>query len=309
MARTLLLDVDPGCDDAVALVAAVGSDAVDLAGVTTVAGNTTVENATRNALAVLDLVDAAPPVATGCARPLAEQLEPAEHVHGEGGLRGDVPEPARDPVADHAATAIVEGARTHDDLAIAATGPLTNLAVAHATAPDLPELVDEVYVMGGAAFAGGNRTPTAEANFYHDPAAVRRVVDAFEPRVVGLDVTTDARLPGETIERYADAADPAAALVGTWLDYYPEAIRARRGYPTSPQHDAAALAAAVTDAVEFAPYPVEVGASGRHRRGMLVVDRHGEAGLDGRADVAVDLDVDAFRSFLVDSLDAALDGV
>jgi len=152
MNQKVLFDVDPGCDDAIMLAMALGLDDVEVVGLTTVCGNTTVNNTTWNTLSILELGGYDVSVARGCGRPLVDELSTAEWVHGEDGIRGEMPDPAADTVPAHGAEFIVEQARKHrEDLVVAAVGPLPNLATALALEPDLPEMVGDIYLMGGSA--------------------------------------------------------------------------------------------------------------------------------------------------------------
>ena len=190
---SLLIDTDPGCDDALAILLALESD-LDVVGFTTTAGNSSVENTTRNTLAVLDFLDHDLPVARGADRPLVKHQDIAEFIHGEGGLKGDLPTPTREPIDLSGAEFIVECAREDGNLTIAAIGPLTNIALALGIDPELPEYLDEILVMGGAVSAPGNRTPAAEANLHADPDAASRVLQSLSPTFVGLGVTMQATM-------------------------------------------------------------------------------------------------------------------
>lgn len=286
MTRKLLLDVDVGCDDAVMTAMALGAPDLEVVGVTTVAGNTTVENTTDNALAVLELLDRTDvPVARGADRPIVDELHTAESIHGPDGLRGDMPAPTAEPVDRHAARYLVEQVREHEPTVVA-VGPPTNLATALVLDPDLPEHADGVYVMGGAARVAGNRTPAAEANFRNDPVAARRVVADAEPYVVGLDATDGATVPRSLVEEYR-ASDPPLRQVGAWLDYHDSIV-----------HDAAVVADLLADVLTYEAHPMRVDTSEGPSRGALIADenRVGDRPADGR--VAVDLDTERFRETL-----------
>lgn len=306
MSRKVLFDTDPGCDDAVMLAAALGHDAVDVVGVTTVCGNTTIENTTRNALSILELGGYDVPVARGCGRPLVDELTTAEWVHGEGGIRGDVPYPDADPVGEHAADAIVAAAREHGEkLTVAAVGPLTNLALALAKEPALPELVGEIYVMGGAALASGNVTPVAEANFHNDPAAASRLVQDGGVRMVGLDVTTRAAIPFARIDDYAERGG-AAGVVADWLRYPEEVLDVGETGPTV--HDAVVFADLVDPGLlSFEEYYCEIDTTGGPSHGSVVCDEHDVYGEDPNTDVAVDIDVGRYRSAVAAGIEGFLD--
>ena len=299
MSEPVLLDVDPGCDDAVLLAFMLAHDDADVVGVTTVAGNTTLENTTRNALSILDHFDRTDvPVARGCHRPLVDELELAEWVHGPDGLRGDLPESTADPVETHAAEFIVEQAHAYgDELTIAAVGPQTNLAVALAIEPDLPDLVGEIYQMGGAAMTAGNTTPMAEFNFYNDPAAASRVAQCAFPRMVGLDATDSASIPASTIEEFRNAGDPLAA-VGAWLDYPDEIVRDG----SINIHDAAVGVDIVENVLTFEDYYVEIDTSGGPSHGAVICDERGVLDEPANVRVAVDIDTERFRDVLLEAL-------
>ncbi len=194
----LFVDVDTGIDDAFALLYACAEPQARLVGVSTVVGNVSLANATRNTRAVLALAGRADiPVAPGAAVPLAPEPRDARAVHGATGLGyASLSDPAEPAHAAHAVDALIAAARTHAGrLLLVATGPLTNIALAAMREPELPRLVKRFVIMGGAYLGGGNVTPSAEFNIWHDPEAARIVFRAFggpggAPVIaVGLDVT------------------------------------------------------------------------------------------------------------------------
>ncbi len=200
----LILDVDTGVDDALALLYAAATPTVELVGATAIMGNVTVDTALTNTLAVLELVGLAHvEVARGASRPLVRDHEPFPVVHGEQGL-GDavLPAPSAAASSRSAAELIVETARARPgEVLLVATGPLTNVAVALTLEPDLPDLLRGFAIMGGSYARGGNATPAAEANTWVDPDAAQAVFRGFSgrdgaklPRCVGLDVTEQVRL-------------------------------------------------------------------------------------------------------------------
>jgi inosine-uridine nucleoside N-ribohydrolase len=203
----VLIDADPGIDDAMAILFALRSDAFDVVGLTTVFGNAHLEATTANALRLVELSGRDVPVARGAARPLSIPLRPPpDFVHGADGLGNiDAPPPSREPVAESAARFIVDTARRHPNrVTLLAVGRMTNLARALALEPRLPELVREVVVMGGAVSVPGNVSPVTEANIGGDPHAADIVLTAGWPiTMVGLDVTTVVRLTDERIQRIA----------------------------------------------------------------------------------------------------------
>lgn len=302
MTRPVLFDTDPGCDDAVALALALASDELDVVGVTTVAGNTTVDNATHNALAVLELLDRTDvPVASGCPAPLCRDLETAEHVHSASGITGGLPEPRMNAVDTSAVEFILEAVRMHGkDLTIAAVGPLTNLAAAIAIEPDLADRVGAVYFMGGAALCPGNRSPEAEFNAYVDPEAARRVVQDAAPRVVGLDVTNDATLSAAYIERLARRDDLHRTLAA-WMGYTDvDTILAGELDAEQAVHDATVIVDLVADVLEYRKYPLDVCTEDGLCRGATVCDVNGVTGQSPNARVALTVDVDAYRDCIIE---------
>lgn len=301
MTRKLLLDTDPGCDDAAAIAFALGCEAIDTVGITTVAGNSTVENTTENALGVLETLNRSDiPVAKGCDRPLVKELTLAEHVHGDGGLYGEL-SPSGTAVDAHAVDFIIDQARRHgDDLTIAAIGPLTNVAVAIAREPALPDLVDDIYVMGGVAFEAGNATPVAEFNIYNDPEAASRVTQIAEPKIIGLDATNDATLPYETVQKLHDRS-PRMEHVAEWCEYAPD-ISANADRPDRPSlHDPAVVAAVVDDVVTFERHYTQIDTSGGLCDGQVVCDVPEVTGNLPNSEIGVDIDVSAFRDLLLDA--------
>ncbi|WP_459191088.1 nucleoside hydrolase [Halosimplex sp. J119] len=310
MTTPLLIDTDPGCDDAIAILLALEHSELEVVGLSTVFGNAPTDATTRNARSVLELFDRTEvPVAAGADEPLLVPLDTAEHIHGPGGIRGDVPEPteATAPVDAHAAQFIVDQARHHEgELTLAAVGRLTNVALALALEPDLPDLLDEMVIMGGSAFVGGNVTPLASANFYGDPHAARRVVRDTEPAIVPLDATRYSTLPADWIESLS-RGDPRSDAVYEWTTYYSEDDLDRYGIETAAIHDALAIAGLVDeDVLDFDPHYVEVGADDGLAQGALACDIQETTGNDPNASVALDADGDLYRDIVTATLDRVL---
>jgi len=304
MTRKVLFDTDPGCDDAVALSIALASDEIEVVGVSTVAGNTPVGNTTHNALSILELFDRTDvPVARGCAGPLCRDLETAEEIHGPGGIRGGPPEPTGEPVSQHGVEFIRDRVREYgDDLSIVAIGPQTNLATALAIDEDLPAIVDEIYLMGGAALCPGNVTPAAEFNFHVDPEAVSRVFRDATPKVVGLDVTEAATVPATTIEELAADDDPQRTLAA-WLGYS-EVEAIRDGVLTGDQaiHDATVIVDLLDGVLDYREVPVAVGTGDGDFRGAIAPDVKGATDDLPTAHIALDVDESNHRDRIVDAI-------
>ncbi|SEO20771.1 Inosine-uridine nucleoside N-ribohydrolase [Halogranum amylolyticum] len=313
MSEKLLLDVDPGIDDALAILMALGNDDVDVVGLTTVMGNTTVENTTRNALALLEFVDRTDvPVARGAGRPFADELVMAEYVHGPGGVpetvREALPEPSTDPVDRHAVDFILDQADEHgDELTIAAVGPQTNLALALAKDPSLPDRIGGIYQMGGALKTTGNVTPQASFNFYVDAAAAARVVQDGWPTVVGLDVTEPAYLPPAAQERFRGHG-AYGDVVADILEYKaqgPDGTVAEGGSITS---DAVVLAGILGDPITYEEAYVEIDTTGGPSNGATVYDEHGVYEKPPNCTVALDVDVERCRELILSNLETLLPG-
>jgi len=301
----ILIDCDPGHDDAIALLLALASPEVELVAVTTVAGNQTLEKTTTNALRVLELAGRADvPVAAGAGTPLVRQRDVAAHVHGESGMDGpELVDPTTEPIAEHAVELMAREIRARGGaLTLVPTGPLTNVATLLALHPDArPE---RIVLMGGAV-GEGNRTPAAEFNIWADPEAAHRVfTSGIDVTMVGLDVTHQALIT-------ADHADQLRALgrVGTFVadlvGFY--ARFHSKLYPElggSPMHDPVAVAQVIRPGlVDVRPAYIEVDCAWGPGRGRTNVDWRGRHdGREPNAHVALEIDADAFRSMLFERI-------
>ena len=297
----IILDCDPGHDDAIALLLALASPELELLGVTTVSGNQTLEKTTANAIRVLDHLGRDDvPVAAGAPRPLVRERRVAADVHGESGLDGpDLPPPARQPEPEHAIDWIAMTlAAAPSPVTLVATGPLTNVALLLARHPGLePRL--EVVLMGGA-IGEGNVTPAAEFNIWTDPEAAQRVFSSgLDLTMVGLDVTHRALLRQADVDRLA-AAGSAGKLVADLYGFYARFHRQRYGWDGAPVHDALALAH-VIDAtlLETKHCGVIVDTGPEPSRGRTHVDFWGRAGWEPNCHVAVNVDAGRFLELLI----------
>jgi inosine-uridine nucleoside N-ribohydrolase len=292
----IVLDCDPGHDDAIALLLALGSPEVELRGVTTVAGNQTIEKTTANAIRVLELAGREEvEVAAGAGRPLVREPFVAAYVHGETGLDGSELPPARgEPVGQHAVDFLAERV---GGITLIATGPLTNVALLLAR---YPEVRPERIVLMGGAIAEGNVTPAAEFNVWADPEAAKRVfASGLDVTMVGLDVTHRALVRTEHKERLR-AAGRVGRTVAELLDFYDRFHREVYGFDGSPIHDAVALAYAFRpDLLETRELNVEVDCESELCRGRTVVDVWRRSGRETNAKVAVEIDSAAFVELLV----------
>ncbi|MGW6935591.1 nucleoside hydrolase [Lentzea sp. NPDC054927] len=268
----IIVDADPGIDDALALYYLHAQQDTEIVAIGTVHGNVPVEQATANALRLVERLNLKTPVAMGAAKPLAQPLMTAENVHGEdglGGFAGDVP--TTTCTDESAAEQIARLARAHPgELNLLAIGPLTNVALAVQIEPRLPQLLGKVVVMGGALNVPGNITSYAEANFWHDPEAADLVLGAgFEDlTIVGLDVTMANHAPGEWLE-----ALPQDNYARQFLGFYADFYESYLGKPGFVPHDP--LAAAILLQPELATYHEDrfaIELTGRYTRGALVAD-------------------------------------
>ena len=298
----VILDCDPGHDDAIALLLALASPELELLGVTTVCGNQTLEKTTANAIRVLDHVGRDEvPVAAGAPRPLVRQRRVAADVHGESGLDGPgLPPPAREPEPEHAIDWIATTlAAAPSPVTLVAIGPLTNVALLLARHPELESKLERIVLMGGA-IAEGNVTPAAEFNIWTDPEAAQRVFSSgLELTMVGLDVTHRALLRQADVDRLA-AAGSAGKLVADLYGFYARFHRQRYGWDGAPVHDALALAHVIDGTLlETKHCGVIIDTGPELSRGRTHVDLWGRAGWEPNCHVAVKVDAGRFLQLLV----------
>ncbi|MFM4821817.1 pyrimidine-specific ribonucleoside hydrolase RihA [Aeromonas hydrophila] len=309
MALPVILDCDPGHDDAIALILALASPELKVLAVTTSAGNQTPDKTLNNALRILTLLGRDDiPVAAGAPKPLARELIIADNVHGESGLDGPkLPDPAFAPVAMTALELMAKCLReSPEPVTLVPTGPLTNIALLLAAHPGLKSKIARIVLMGGAA-GPGNWTPAAEFNIYVDPQAADMVFKSGLPiTMCGLDVTHEAQVMDEDIERVRAITNPVAQCVAGLLDFFMIYHRDPKwGFAGAPLHDpctiAWLLAPALFHGVECR---VDIETGGTHTSGMTVVDRYGLTGKAANALVLLGLDRAGFIDLLVTRLRA-----
>ena len=303
--KPVILDVDPGHDDAVALMMACGSPDLDLLAVTTVAGNVPLEKTTRNALRVLSLVGRTDvPVAAGASEPLHRPLRTAEDIHGESGLDGpEIPEANFAPDGRDAVSLIADTLRSATEpVTLVPVGPLTNMALFLRAHPDLKEKIYRISLMGGS-IGLGNTTPAAEFNIFVDPEAAREVFESGLPVTMsGLDVTHQAGAGPAERERLRSTGGIGGVVAG-FLDFFAATYEGVFGFDAPPLHDPVALAAVVDPRVlKTRPMRVDVECDSDLTRGETVCDFYGVTGRQPNADVGVELDRDAFFELLYDAL-------
>jgi len=302
-ATRILLDCDPGHDDAIALLLALASPELELLGVTTVAGNQTLDKTTANAIRLLEFVGRTEvPVAAGADRPLVREQYVAAYVHGETGMDGpDLPAAQGKPLDRHAVDFLADQIREHDGaVTLVPTGPLTNVALLLALHPDArPERI----VLMGGAIAEGNVTPAAEFNIWADPEAAARVFAAdIDTTMVGLDVTHKALFTSAHVERLSGRV---GGMVAELLEFYGHFHREVYNFDGSPIHDAVTVAHVIRDdIVKTEHLNTEIDVESELCRGRTVVDVWRRSGREPNSHVSVDIDADGFLDLLVERLNS-----
>ncbi|MFI0395273.1 nucleoside hydrolase [Paracoccus jiaweipingae] len=309
MTRKIIIDTDPGQDDAIAILLALASPELQLLGLTTVAGNVPLPLTTRNARVICELAGRTDiPVFAGCDRPLRRDLVTAEHVHGKSGLDGfDLPDPAMPVQPVHAVDFIIDTLRRHDSgtVTLVPIGPLTNIATAFRKAPDIIPRVAGIVLMGGAYFEVGNITPAAEFNIYVDPEAAAEIfASGVRLTVMPLDVTHRALIP----QGWSDAMAPHGRLgraVAGWMGFYERFDRDKYGSSGGPLHDPCTIAWLIAPQMFFGRHiNLEVETEGRFTTGMTVADWWGVSGRAPNCHFMRDLDATAFFALLSGRLKA-----
>ena len=302
-ATPILLDCDPGHDDAIALLLALASPEVDLLGVTSVAGNQTLDKTTANAIRVLEFAGRSDiAVAAGADRPLVRDQFVASYVHGETGLDGpDLPPPQGAPVNRHAADFLADKIReANGNVTLVPVGPLTNVALMLALHPDArPE---RIVLMGGAV-AEGNVTPAAEFNIWCDPEAAARVfASGIDITMIGLDVTHKALFTTAHVGRLAGRV---GEMVTELLRFYDKFHRDVYGFDGSPIHDAVAVAHVLRpNLVETLHRNVEIDVESELCRGRTVVDLWQRTDRKPNCHVGVEIDSEGFLELLIERINS-----
>jgi pyrimidine-specific ribonucleoside hydrolase len=298
---SVILDVDPGHDDAVAVMLACGAPALDLLAVTTVAGNVPLEKTTRNALRVLSLIGHTDvPVAAGASSPLYRPLHTAEDIHGESGLDGPkIPDPSFEPDERTATDLIADTLReAPEPVTLLPTGPLTNVATFLREHPELKDRVAHISLMGGS-IGLGNTTPAAEFNVYVDPEAAREVFESGLPITMsGLDVTHQAGA-GPAERENLRSLGRIGAVVAELLEFFAGTYERVYGFGAPPLHDAVAVATVMElGLLQTRPMRVDVECESELTRGESVCDFYGVTGKPPNAEVGVELDREGFFDLL-----------
>ena len=307
MALPIILDCDPGHDDAIAMVLALASPELDVKAITASAGNQTPDKTLRNVLRMLTLLGRQDiPVAGGARKPLMRELIIAENVHGESGLDGPaLPEPDFTPQACTAVELMAKTLReSPQPVTIVATGPQTNVALLLNSHPELHDKIARIVLMGGAMVLG-NWQPAAEFNIYVDPEAAEIVFQSGIPVVMaGLDVTHRAQIHGLDIERFRQLGNPVATIVAELLDFFMEYHKAEKwGFHGAPLHDPCTIAWLLKPEMFTTVHRwVGVETQGKYTQGMTVVDYYFLTGKQPNTTVLLDIDRERFVDLLVERL-------
>ena len=308
MQRKILLDCDPGHDDAVAMMLAWGNPSIELLGITTVGGNQTLDKVTRNALSVATVVGMHDvPIAAGCRLPLVRPVEIAPDVHGDSGLDGvELHGGLRQLDPRHGVDLIIETIMSNEPgtVTLVPTGPLTNIAMAARKEPRIVERVQEVVLMGGG-YHVGNWSPVAEFNIKVDPEAAHIVFNEKWPIVmVGLDLTHQALATDEVAERIAAVPGSVSQFTLGLFTFFRKAYQDAQGFDFPPVHDPCTLAYLIDPTiVETVKVPVDVELNGSLTTGMTVADFRAPAPEDCHTKVATRLDAPGFWGLVVDAID------
>lgn len=307
--RKIIIDTDPGQDDAVAILLALASPAeIDLLGITAVAGNVPLALTQKNARIVCELAGRPDvKVFAGCDAPLTRKLVTAEHVHGKTGLDGPQLDDPTMPLQDqHAVEFIIETLRDAPakTVTLCPIGPLTNIATAFQKAPDIIEKVQEIVLMGGAYFAVGNITPAAEFNIYVDPEAAKIVFGSGVPlTVMPLDVTHKALTTKPRIDAFRSFGTKVGDMVAAWTDFFERFDMEKYGSEGAPLHDPCTIAYLIQpDLFSGRHINVEVETSSELTLGMTVADWWGVTNRSKNAMFMGEIDATGFYALLADRL-------
>lgn len=287
MKKKVILDCDPGHDDAFAMMLAVQN--LDVLGITTIGGNCTLENVTRNAIKVLEVIGQADKIGVypGHSRPMVMPLVTAPQFHGQTGLDGPVlPEPTHEPQSKHAVDFIVDTVMSTDDVTLIATGPLTNIAAAINREPRIVDRVREICIMGGSV-TFGNWTPAAEFNIYVDPEAAYRVFNSgLHVKMTGINLTRQCCLTEKHIADFRKIGTKASNFAADLTEFFLKTCEDETELTGATIHDACAAAWVINpDLIKSAPMHIDIELKGELTRGMTVCDYRHLRGVDPAVDI------------------------
>ncbi len=307
-ARKIIIDTDPGQDDAVAILLALASPEIEVLGLTCVAGNVPLALTAKNARIICELAGRPDlPVHAGCDRPLKRDLVTAEHVHGKTGLDGiALPDPTMPLAEGHAVDFLIETLRREPagSVTLCPIGPLTNIATALHRAPEIAGRIRQIVLMGGAYFEVGNITPAAEFNIYVDPEAADIVFRSGVPLVVmPLDVTHKALTTRPRIEAFRALGTRVGEAVASWTDFFERFDMEKYGSEGAPLHDPCTIAWLLRpDLFAGREINVEIELQGKYTAGMTVADWWRVTKRAPNALFIRDVDADGFYALLTERL-------
>lgn len=301
----IILDCDPGHDDAVAILLAGKSEKIDLLGITVVAGNQTLEKTQVNARNVCQCVGLDVPVYAGCGQPMIREKMVAADIHGETGLDGPVFEPlTKELEPEHAVNFIIRTLLDSDgDITMVTTGPMTNLAMAMRMEPAIIPKIRQIVLMGGA-YTNGNVTPAAEFNIIADADAAYVCFTSGRPiTMVGLDVTRKALCYPSVVERMEKVGNKASQLFVDLMRHFCKSQKEVFGWEGGPLHDPITIAYLIDPSVlTVKPMHAEIDIRSTQSYGRTNCDYFGYQKLEPTADVAIDIDVEKFWNIIEDGL-------
>ena len=307
-ARKIIIDTDPGQDDAFAILLALASPELQVLGLTAVAGNVPLALTQRNARIICELAgQPGMKVFAGCDRPLKRKLVTAEHVHGKTGLDGPVMQDPTMPLQPgHAVDFLIDTLRSEPagTVTLCPLGPLTNIATAFLRAPDIIPRIQEIVLMGGGYFEGGNITPVAEFNIYVDPEAAAIVFEAGVPLVVmPLDVTHKVLATKTRIDRFRTMGTKVGRIAAEWADFFERFDKAKYGSDGAPLHDPCVVAYLLQPALfQGRLINVEIETMSDLTLGMTVADWWGVTSRKPNALFMGSVDADGFFGLLTERL-------
>ena len=303
--KKIILDCDPGHDDAVAIMLAAKSEKLDLLGITVVAGNQTLEKTQVKARKVCQCLGLDVPVYAGCGQPMVREKMVAADIHGETGLDGPVFEPLTKPLEEkHAVPFMIDTLMGSDgDITVVTTGPMTNLAMAMRMEPRIVEKIEQIVLMGGA-YTNGNVTPAAEFNIIADADAAYVCFTSGRPiTMVGLDVTRKALCYPAVVDRMEKVGNKASRLFVDLMRHFCKSQKEVFGWEGGPLHDPITIAYLIDPSVlTVKPMHAEIDIRSTQSYGRTNCDYFGYQKLEPTADVAIDIDVEKFWDIIEDGL-------
>ena len=306
MARPIIIDCDPGVDDAIALLLACAHpNDLNILGITTVAGNVPLPYTSQNALKICTLAQADIPVYAGCPRPMLRPLSTAADIHGATGLQGtELPTPRHSLMVQHAVAFLIDTLQqATEPITLATLGPLTNIALALIQAPQIAPKIDAIIAMGGA-ITHGNITPAAEFNIYVDPHAAQVVFSAGIPiKLITLDTTHQVLTTAEHLAALRQLHTPVGTAAADLLAHYGTADVERYGMAGAPLHDPCVIAYLLEpELFTFKPTYTSVDIHSPENLGRTVVDWWGKTGKPSNVDVAATVNAPDLYALLIESL-------